>query len=193
MQSLLREKLLAQALKLGEVSNLYRSDATRFVLSFYQWLDETEQTLASTRSPEIILLQGEKSLVTSVLDGYFPEYVQNGKNPRKTQRAVAAHSVEKIAQVFRERIEEIDRAFTQVNENMCNAVAVLATKNPELFQSLQANQNGAEIVWYQMSKVPETIPMYHYLSAKLSMSDRNYLLLDILEKMINNRANSNPP
>ena len=193
MQSIIRERLFAQALKLGEVSDLYRSDATRFVASYYQWLDETEKSLAGTRCSEIILLQGEKNLVTSVLDGYIPEDIQNGKNLRKTQRAIAARSLEKIARVFRDKIEEIDHTFAQINENMCHAVAVLASKEPAIFQSLQPDQPGAETVWYLMGKTAETVPMYQYFSAKLALTDRNYLLLDILEKMSSNRPARHPP
>jgi hypothetical protein len=90
MQCILREKLLAQAMKLADVSNVYRTESYRFVDAYFTWLEEAEKDLSSLRSPIGILLQAEKSSLASVSDGYVPSQIQAGKSIRKIQRAVAA-------------------------------------------------------------------------------------------------------
>jgi hypothetical protein len=83
MQCILKEKLLMQAVKLGEVSNVYRTESYRFVDEYFAWLEGAEKDLSGLRSPISIMLQAEKSSLTSVLDGYVPNHVQEGKNIKK--------------------------------------------------------------------------------------------------------------
>lgn len=72
MQCILREKLMIQATKLAAVSNVYQTESYRFVDAYFAWLEEAEKELSSLRSPINIMLQAEKSSLTSVLDGYVP-------------------------------------------------------------------------------------------------------------------------
>ena len=83
MQCILREKLLTQAMKLADVSNIYRTESHRFVDAYFGWLEEAEKDLSGLRSPISILLQAEKTSLTSVLDGYLPDHIQAGKSIRK--------------------------------------------------------------------------------------------------------------
>lgn len=190
MQCILREKLLTQATKLVEVSNIYRSESHHFVDAYINWLEESEKDLSGLRSPIIILLQAEKSLLISVLDGYLPSNIQNGKNLRKSQKAVAAQSLEKISKEIYAKIEAIDRTFDQLNENLCQAVAVLASKVPAAFDNLPVDQHGVDTIWEMLGRTPETIPMYNYIGSKLSTTDRNYLMVDIIQKIMSNRRTS---
>lgn len=187
MQSILREKLLAQAVKLSDVSNIYRTESYRFVDAYFRWLEEAEKDLSVLRSPISIMIQAEKSSLISVSDGYVPGNVQAGKNIRKTQRAAAAQSLEKVSREIYSKIEYIDQTLDQSREKLSNAVAVLAVKEPELYSRLQANQNGIDTIRIMLGKTPETIPIYNYLCAKLSSTDMNYLLMDIIQKIKSNK------
>lgn len=191
MQSILREKLMTHALKLAGVNTIYRTESHRFVDAYFLWLQEAEKDLSALRMPISILLQAEKSTLTSVLDGYQPADIQAGTSTRKIQRAVAARSLEKVAQEFYTKVKAIDQELDQWNEKLCHAVAVLASKDPSAFENIQANQLGADAIWKLLAKTPETIPIYHYFSAKITATDRNYLLIDILQKMVSNRTS--PP
>lgn len=190
MQCILREKLLTQAIKLSAVSNVYRSESHRFVNEYFNWLEEAEKDLAGLRSPISILLQAEKSSLTSVLDGYLPNHIQAGKSIRRSQKAVAAQSLEKVSKEIYSKIENIDHTLEQLNEKLCHAVAVLATKLPELYKELQVNQQGVDVLWEILSSTQETIPMYNYFCAKLAVTDRNYLLIDIIQKIEGNKQHS---
>lgn len=190
MQCILREKLLTQAMKLADVSNLYRTESYRFVDAYFSWLEEAEKDLSGLRSPVSILLQAEKSSVTSVLDGYLPSYIQAGKNTRKIQKAVAAQSLEKISREIYSIIEKTDNTFDQSSEKLCHAVAVLASKEPGVYEKLQLNQQGINTLWKMLSITPETIPMYNYFCAKLASTDINYLLMDIIQKIISNKMSA---
>ncbi len=193
MQCILREKLLALALKLADVSDVYRTDSSQFVDLYFSWLDEAEKDLSRLRAPISILLQAEKSSLTSVLDGYLPEHIKAGKSVRKNLRAFAAQSIEKISREIYSKIESIDNLFDQLNEKLCHAVAVLASKRPDVYDNIQANQQGINSIWQMLGEMPETIPMYNYFCAKIASTDKDYLLLDIIQKIIDNRSGASVP
>lgn len=190
MQCILREKLLAQAMKLAGISNVYSTESHRFVGAYLGWLEEAEKDLSGLRSPIGILLQAEKSSLTSVLDGYLPNYIQTGKSIRKSQKAVAAQSLEKLSKEIYSKIENIDHTLEQLSEKLCHAIAVLASKEPELYNRLQINQHGVDIIWKMLARTPETIPMYNYFCAKLASTDINYLIMDIIQKIASNKTNA---
>lgn len=186
MQCILREKLLAHAMKLADVSNIYRVESHRFVDAYFSWLEEAEKDLSGLRSPISIILQSEKSLLMSVLDGYLPGCIQPGKSNKKNQKAAAAQSLEKISKEIYSKIGEIDRTLDQLSEQLCHAIAVLQSKNPGLYERLQASQQGVNTIWGMLGEVPETVQMYNYFCAKLAPTDKNYLLMDIIQKIGNN-------
>lgn len=188
MQCILREKLLERAMALAQVSAIYRSEAQEFVDAYIGWLEQSERDLAGLRTPVSILLQAEKSLVTSVLDGYVPAFVQNEKSARKRQRAIAAHSLERISKEIHAKIENIDHTLNQMKEKLCHAVAVLATKEPDLYATLEVDQSSLDAIWRKLAALPETIPMFNYFCAALAATDRNYVLMDIIANIVGNRA-----
>lgn len=190
MQCILREKLMAQAMKLAGVSNIYRTESSRFVDAYFVWLEDAEKDLSCLRSPMSILLQAEKSALTAVLDGYLPDHIQAGKSIRKSQKAVAAQSLEKISKEIYSKIETIDHTLDQLSENLCHAIAVLASKEPELYNRLQVNQHGVDTIWKMLGRTPETIQMYNYFCAKLASTDRDYLLMDIIQKIVSNKTDA---
>ena len=188
MQSVLRERLLTQAFQLAAISGAYHASGQDFVAAYTTWLSETEEALAGLRSPLVVILQAEKSLVTAVLDGYLPENIQNGKSLRKIQKAAAAQSMEKVSREIYAKIEAIDHAFAALNESLCQALAVLATRQPEALRDLPITQAGADRVWALLGQLPETIPMRNYVGAKLDAVDRSYILLDVIQKFTSNQA-----
>ncbi len=190
MQSILREKLIAQAIKLSEVSALYKTEKYRFANAYLEWLENAEKDLSSLRSPVSILLQAEKATVSSALDGYRPDYIVQSKSIRKNQLVVAAKSLEKISREFYIVIGNIDGMLEQLNEKMCHAVAVIAGKVPDLYDSIQPDKQGIETVWNLLKSNPETNPIFNYFSAKLPVADRNYILTDIIVKIKSNRNGS---
>lgn len=188
MQCILREKLLTHAIKLAEISNIYRTESHRFVDAYFFWLEEAEKDLSGLRSPISILLQAEKSTLTSVVDGYLPDNIQVGKSIRKIQKAEAAQSLAKVSSEIYAKIESIDHTLEQLNEKLCHAVAILASKKPDLYENLPATQQGVDSIWKLLGQTPETTPMYNYFCAKLSPTDKNYLLVHIIQKITENKA-----
>lgn len=179
---------MAQAMKLALVSNVYRTDSSRFVDAYLSWLEDSQKDLSALRSPISIVLQAEKSSLTSVLDGYIPDNIQAGMSARKIQKAVAAQSLEKVSKEIYSKIESIDNILEQFSEKLCHAITVLAIRKPELYNRLQVNQQCVETIWKMLGRTPETIPTYSYFCAKLSSADINYLLIDILQKIVSNKT-----
>jgi hypothetical protein len=190
MLCILREKLMVLAMKLAGVSNVYRTESYRFVDAYLTWLEEAEKDLSGLRSPIVILLQAEKSSVTSVLDGYLPNQIQAGTSIRKNQKAVAAQSLEKVSKEIYSKIENLDHTLDQSSEKLCNAIAVLAIKEPELYNRLQVNQHGVDTIRKMLGRTPETIPIYNYFCANLASTDINYLLMNIIQKIVSNKADA---
>lgn len=184
MDSILREKLVSQAQRLGAVGGLYRTDSSRFVNSYYDWLESAEKDLANLRSPFSALIQAEKAKVTSVLDGYRPDYIIESRSARRCQRAVAAKSVSDLSQEMYKKIDQIDTNFYQLQEKISHSLAVLANKEPDVFSGLKISEASALIIWARLAQHPETLPMYNYLSVKLAAVDRKYLLLDALQNTL---------
>lgn len=188
MQYMLREKLLAQASKLASVSNLYGTDSHRFVGAYLSWLEETEKDLSRLGSPLNLLLQAEKSTVAAVLDGYLPSNIQSGRSLRKSQRAVAAQSLEKVSRELYAKIESLTQILDELNEKLCHAIAILGSKEPEIYKRISASHDGVETIWKMLGSTPETFPMYNYFCAKLTSADRNYLLMEIILKIMVNKG-----
>jgi hypothetical protein len=183
MQCIMREKLMAQAMKLSDVSGVYRTEGYRFVEAFLCWLEGAEKDLSSLRSPIGILLQAEKSSLTSVLDGYVPGYVQEGGSIRKRQKAVAAQCLERISREFYSKIETIDLALEQMKEKLSHALAVLASKEPALYADIQAGRRGLDDLWKSLGETQETVSMHRYFCAKLPGTDRNYLMSELVQNI----------
>ncbi|MFZ4856837.1 MAG: hypothetical protein ACOYL3_10610 [Desulfuromonadaceae bacterium] len=192
MQAVLREKLMAQAMKLSGVSAVYRGESHRFVEVYLNWLEEAEKDLSGLRSPVGVLLQAEKSLLNSVMDGYLPDNIKEGRSIRKIQKAVAAQSLEKVSRELSAKIVQIDSEFDQTREKLCHAVAILASRHPELYATLHADQSGVDAVWKLLGATPDTMPMYNYFCAKLAATDVGYLLLDLIQNIIGNRNDFRP-
>jgi hypothetical protein len=178
---------MSWAMKLSTVSNIYRNDNVRFVAEYLAWLEAAEKDLSTIRSPLCVILQSEKNSLLSVLDGYLPDYILAGTNPRKAQRAVAAHSVDTISKEIYSKIGEIDQNLAPLGENLARAVAVLMGKDPHLFDAITANQDGVDAIWRRFATEAETVPIYNYMCAKLSRVDVNYLLIDIIQNVLSSR------
>jgi|GEM_PF-1752619 len=191
MESILREKLLNQAQKLAIVSAIYRTESTRFVSAYFDWLEAAEKDLAHLRSPISILLQSEKTKLTSVLDGFLPDQIQSNRSHRRNQRSVAALSLSDLSQAIYQKIEKIDNNFEEIREKMAHGLAVLMGKEPDLMTNVTLTESSAMMVWRRLGGFPETLPMYHYFSAKLAAVDRKYLLLDIMHNLVENQPSLN--
>jgi hypothetical protein len=190
MQSLLREKLMALSNKLSVVSGLYRTDAHRFVGAYFAWLEEAERELAALRTPLSIVLQSERSSLAAILDGYLPEHLQAATRVRKTQRAAAAQSLERVAREFYGKIETIDHSFTQFREQLSQALAAIATVDNGFYGSLTVDQTGVDRAWRTLQMTRETLPMANYLSARLSLIDVNYILIDLIQNIVAKKPTS---
>jgi hypothetical protein len=188
MQYILREKLITQAGKLGEVSSLYRSESHRFVDAYLGWLEETEKELSELRSPLSILLQAEKSMVSAVPDGYLAEHISAGKSVRKTQRATAAQSLERVSRELYAKIEAIDSTLSDITEKLSHAVAVLGSKEPWMYETLSASQEGINTIWRMLGSTQETVTMYNYFCAVLAPTDKDSLLMEIIQRININSA-----
>jgi hypothetical protein len=187
MQALLREKLMDYIKNIKELSNIYKYESYKFVDKYYEWLEKVEHELERLKNPIGFLLQSEKILINSVLDGNIPEDISRGRNMRKCQRAAAAQSLEHISSELYINVKSIDKVLEDWNEKLSQGIAVLAYKEPDLYDSLNIDNVTINSLWLKLSQTQETLPVYNYLRAKLSLSDINYLLTDIIQKIINNK------
>jgi len=188
MDSILREKLMNHASTLAKVSHIYRTESSRFVDEYLKWIEQSENDISGLRSPIGLILQAEKTKVTSVMDGYMPEYIKERGSIRRSQRAVAAQSLSYISQLLHEKINQIDSDFREINEKICHALAILSGKDRNLFKINKVNESIAEKIWKGLEKHPETLPMFNYLSAKLTAIDRKYLFISAIQNMIDNSS-----
>ncbi len=188
MQSILRETLMVQVDSLAKVVQGYGADPTQFVASYLTWLNDAQDALGRLRSPMLAFVQAERATIMSAMDGHVPDGTAVSRSPRKTLRAVASLSIERMSREMYERVNEIDRNLAPMVEQMAHAVAVLAAKEPKFVENLAVTQAVADGVWKMLTQTPETMPVSHFFAAKLSLADRNYLLLEVIGNLVANRG-----
>jgi hypothetical protein len=187
MQSMLREKLMAQSQKLSVISKTYKNDVGHFVESYFQWLEELENDIRSLRSTLSIMLQSEKTVLMSIMDGNIPVHVRDSKNSRKYIRVASAISLEKIAREMASIVNNIDMNLDPTKQQLIQAIAVLSIKDSNLYDSLSVDPMSVSSIRHKLSTTPETVQISNYICAKLTSMDINYLINDILANIVSNR------
>lgn len=185
MLSILKEKIICQGISLAQTSALYQSDAQQLVAKYIRWLNDTEESIASLRTPLSLTIQAERTTILAIGDGLIPDGVQPSKSTRKLARAATAISIEKVSLLLQEKVREIDLFFEQILEQLCQAAAIVQSLKPQTYSSLNA-EFGPSKLWQEIKQTKETVQIHNYLCAKVSVTDRNYLLTEVVQRILSN-------
>jgi len=186
MLALIKEKLQAALDSLKTVSGLYLSEPYRFPAAYVDWLQQTSKEIEGLRDPLIGVLQSEQAKVAAVSDGLIPVEITANKSLRKTQRAAAAQSMGVVSQLLFERLTVAEQQMDDYRDKISQAIAALAIRKPDSLELLEVDYAGRVKIWRALQEVPETQPVYHYLSSRLTLSDRDYLINEVLFNYLEN-------
>ena len=180
MQALIREKLAECLEKLGPVAQTYQTNPTGFAQEYLRWLQASETDLAPLRLPLVATLQSQKTQLLAIEDGLQPAYLSQAVSPRKRQRAAAAALMEQAVGTLQGKLAQIDQQLSEPQEKLNQAMALLLSQQPDALKRIKPNTTGARNVWNKLKALPELNNLCSYLSAKLSLSDRDYLLISLI-------------
>ncbi|MCQ8896990.1 hypothetical protein NQT62_11155 [Limnobacter humi] len=181
MQALAREKLLTALLSLGDVVNTYRKDSTRFVAAYFQWLENTDESVGPLRLPVSGLIQSQKSQLLAIEDGLMPPHVQTeGNSVRKRQRAATATLIDTMTLALQDKLQTIDRSFDDAQDKLAQCLAVLMGQQADFLVNIKPDNTGVAATWLAMNQIKELTPVLNYLTAKYPRADREYCLHEVL-------------
>jgi len=180
MRSVVRETLLRALLELPALVDLYRDADPRFATAVGRWLETLEQDLGRVRHPLAGSLATQRAQVLAAGDGYqAPDVAGTG---RRVQRATIARILEVVEPALRQEVTDIDRAFAEPREQLAQLVAV-AVANGRLPAQTEPREAWLEQVWGALPDGDGAAGIREYLAAKLSRTDRLFLLDEVLRNL----------
>lgn len=184
MRSVVRETLVRALLELPALVDLYRDADPRFAEAVGRWLETLEDDLGRVRHPLAGSLATQRAQVLAAADGYrAPEVIGSG---RRSQRATVARILEVVEPALRQEVATIDAAFAEPREQFAQLVAV-AVANGRLPDEIEPREGWLEQVWAALPDGDGAAGIREYLAAKLSRTDRLFLLDEVLRNLNGDR------
>lgn len=182
MLGILRESLLARLDQVSGLVSLYRNGDPEFAARVIEWFEEAETELRRLRSPLASLCSAERARLIATADGYRDSQLTDAeKRPRRAIRATAALSLSRVADVFRDKVLEIDTRLDQLREKLAQMVALASAAHVLSLRPTEPRSIWLRLIWENMGTVAEGQALFTYLSAQLSPTDREYLLNEIAD------------
>ncbi|MGY0614464.1 hypothetical protein [Vibrio sp. FJH11] len=184
MKSVLKETIIARLLLLPQLSDKYLAQDPSYVFDVALWLKQTEQKLEPMRSPMVSTLASLRGLLEACDDGYQHDKVLNSsRSKRKGKRALAASLLTRADTILNAELQRIDNHFSEVNDKLAQLLALVFAHQPlPIVQNITTGY--LDSIWKTLGEHEETKSMYLYLQARMSATDRRYLLRHLLLNMV---------
>ena len=186
MLAIERELIITSLAELAGLVDRYQRGDPDFVPAVLSHLDALEQRLSRLRSSHVGLPAAARVAIVAAADGGAPE----GETPprrsaaRRAARVAAADALRRIEEVLHGRLAQIDGRFDQLREKLNQLLAVTTPSRPIPLPPREPRSAWLADIWASVGTVPEARSMFHYLGASLSRLDREYLLGDAIENLI---------
>lgn len=186
MRAIAKEKLLSLLLNLPAITDKYMQQDPAYVPLVVTWLLQGEQQLQALRLPIVGKLSGLRGLLVAIDDGYQdPAISVSSRSMRKAKRALAAHVVNQAESAIRAEIQLIDQFFAEIIDKLSQLLAIRFAQQ-QLPKSKTLSMAYVDKIWAMLGEQTETLSMHRYIQAKVSLTDRRYLLQALLDNMLNN-------
>lgn len=184
MLAVVREQIVEQLMGLPAIVDQYLSHDSHFVGNTLRWMRETEEKLQSSRLPITSEISTLRGLVAATDEGYTePEVVTGQRSSRKNRRVMVMHLLRKAEQALREQATQIDREFDDFKDKLSQLLAVSSSKKA-IPASKAIDTLYIDKIWELLKEAPENKNLYFYIQARLSETDRRYLLQDLLHHLL---------
>ncbi len=185
MLALTREKLLEHLQEVNALVNRYQSRDSVFVAKSLNWLQEVEKSLLQIRSPAASLVAGERARLLAAGDGYRdPSLSDRTTSRRKAILAMTALVVSRVSDNLRGIIADIDAKFDPWRDKMAQLLALATESRPIPLPPTEPRHLWLQNVWRQLGRNGDTHRLFDYLNASMTMSDRLFLLDEMIERLL---------
>ncbi|EAR10070.1 hypothetical protein [Reinekea blandensis] len=185
MNSIIREKILSQLAIVGRLVDLYQQKDARFAVSVIDWVEQTETELAPFRLPLVSELSGLRGMMAATADGYVePSVAQtNSRSTRKQISATYMVLLQQAEQRLREKVLTIDAELDEYRDKLSQVLAVASEQQPLPAPDVMSTQYLDQL-WHQVSASQSNKTLVLYLQARMSETDRRYLLQDLVGHLL---------
>lgn len=191
MMAFTRSRLMEKLPRVSQITNAYAGRDAAYADRVVEWLADVEKTLAELHNPLASLVAMQRADILSVDDGKHPAEISNRVvNRRKLKRVAASMAMSRTETALRETITDIDQKFDAVAEKLAQLLAVASSVHPIPFPPREPLNAWLDEVWKGLSVVTETQGLYTYIAARLTPSDRRYLLQEVLDNLWKNAPTS---
>lgn len=182
MQSVIRETIVSALLEVSSLTERYATSDPKYVDAVCRWLEATETSLGKLRHPAAGFVAARRGLVEAASDGHRPDAVEPGQS-RKMRRAVAAVAVADVEERLGDEVMRLDASFAEWYERMSQLVAV-AAQHTDFPAPREPQEAWLMEVWRTLDVGNGAQGMFEYLSARLSRTDRLYVLDQIMRNVL---------
>jgi hypothetical protein len=187
MKVVIREKLMQLLDEVPRLTDAYAQRDPDYPAKAAAFLKKVEDGLSQLRQTGGSFAASERANILATADGYRdPDIARDKLTDRKAARAVATIAVGRVEAMLRERIQHIDAELDDYRLKMSQLLAVSTARQPIPLPPTEPRSAWLRRVWGQLNVGDETQGMYGYLSAAVSMSDRLYLLDEVVSNLLSN-------
>lgn len=184
MQSVIRERIVEKLLEIPALVDHYRNQNSAFPELSVQWLSSTEKALEAFRLPLVSRLAGLRGMMIAAADGFTETASATpARNQRKFSRSVTMQLLQQAEETLHSHCQKIDTELDDYRDKLAQLLAVASAR-----EALPAGDPGSisyiDKLWQQAKAAQENITMAQYVAARLSETDRRYLLTDIVRQLM---------
>jgi hypothetical protein len=184
MLAFTRESLLGHLRRTPEITDLAARRDPAFPDRVAAWLGQAEESLQRLRSPLLSLVVGQRASLVAVSDGLRDPRISPSASTREARRATAALCLIRVEEALRQAVATVDGKLDEAREKMLQLLAVASAANPLPLTPPDASEEALRRLWMSLGEIDTTRTLHTYLNAALTMSDRLYLLREILENLL---------
>ena len=176
-----RELLMNRSLELSQIIRTFSEDSNYAPVQ--SKLLEIQDEFGRLRSPLHTMITSAISRIDSIQGGAVTNPDAKSSAIRKQKLSMSIDILVEVNEVVRSEIEAIDLEFDAYKEKLAQAIAALSVvgKMP-IFES--THKSWTRKIWANMVEDQTTKGMAVYLKAKLSTSDRESIMDELLRQMV---------
>ena len=173
---------------LGGVIDLYADGDFSFPDAAGEWLSGAEEVMSKLRLPDGARLAALRGKIlaagdnTKDPDGYFSRSLS-----RKAREVAAAESLEIAEEVMRGSLQSSREQLEHFRSKLAEAITAAALSNVIPLPETTPRQVWLNQVWAAFAAFQATRPSAIYIAASLTITDRIYLLDQVMNHLLNNQ------
>lgn len=183
MQKLVRETIAARLVELPALANRYQSGDASYVDDVLGWLRTTAAELGRLRHPLAGIVSSQQALIVAIRNGYRPEHIA-AMSRRRSVAAAATLAIGEVEPVLRAAVAELDGYLREMTDRMAQLLAVASADHPVPLPPTEPRDAWLDQVWEGLRATNGGGGMFGYLNARLTRSDRNALLDELLANVL---------